>query len=137
VDVKKSLELMFKAATAGVFVLCVEHLARHFGRRRETEERVASKRTQARLRVRHQAHARRVIFSVEGTLDEFAARLLACSVAQVPASSTAVIDLTEATPIRGGALAVFARVFSAGRRVQLRGVGEDHSGLLAMPSLAA
>jgi hypothetical protein len=91
----------------------------------------------ARLRVRRQADVKRVIFAVEGTLDEFAARMLACSVAQVPASTTAVIDLTEAAPISGGALAVFARMFAAGRRVRLRGVGEEHYGLLALRALAA
>jgi len=91
----------------------------------------------ARLRVRRQAEVKRVIFAVEGTLDEFAARMLACSVAHVPASTTAVIDLTEAAPISDGALAVFARVFAAGRRVRLRGVGEEHYGLLALRALAA
>jgi hypothetical protein len=33
------------------------------------------------LRVRREADVKRVIFAVEGTLDEFAARMLACSVA--------------------------------------------------------
>jgi len=91
----------------------------------------------AGLRVRRQVDVKRVIFAVEGTLDEFAARMLACSVAQVPASMTAVIDLTEAAPISGGSLAVFARMFAAGRRVRLLGVGEEHYGLLALRALAA
>jgi hypothetical protein len=132
---KGSLDLVLKAVTAAAFVLGVEVLVRGFRRKHPIEKRAPSK--HARLRVRRQADSRRVIFAVEGTLDEFAARLLACSVAQVPASSTAVIDLSKATPICGGALAVFARMFTAGRRVRLCGLGEDHYGLLALPALAA
>jgi hypothetical protein len=132
---KGSLDLVLKAVTAAAFVLGVEVLVRAFAG--STRSKSAPLPKHARLRVRRQADSRRVIFAVEGTLDEFAARLLACSVAQVPASSTAVIDLSKATPICGGALAVFARMFTAGRRVRLRGLGEDHYGLLALPALAA
>ncbi len=131
---KRSLHLVLQAATAAVFVLCIERLARRSRRENRMEKRSASR--HARLRVRRQAHSQRVIFAVEGTLDEFAARMLACSVEQVPASSTAVIDLSEATPIEGGALTAFSRIFTVGRRVRLRGLGEDHYGLLTLPLAA-
>ena len=85
-----------------------------------------------RFRVRQQLDARRVTFSIEGTLDEFAARLLAYSVAQVPRAATTILDLSAAAPIRGRALAVFARVFAAGRQVRLRGLGAGHEGLRAL-----
>ncbi|TMB27787.1 MAG: hypothetical protein E6J65_04705 [Deltaproteobacteria bacterium] len=125
---KRSFDLAVKAAAAAAFVLCVECFV--WRRRCRIEKHAVSPR--ARLRVRREADARRVIFSIEGTLDEFAARLLAYSVAQVPPSATAIIDLSAAAPIRGGALALFARVFAAGRRVRLRGLGEGHDGLLAL-----
>jgi len=131
---KRSLDFVLKAATAAVYVLCVERLARRWQRENRMDKRTPSR--HARLRVRRQAHSQRVIFAVEGTLDEFCARMLACSVEQVPASSTAVIDLSEATPIQGEALTAFSRIFAAGRRVRLRGLGEDHYGLLS-PSPAA
>jgi hypothetical protein len=132
---RASLDFVLKAATAAIFVLCIERLARRWRRENGMERRAASR--HARLRVRHQAHSRRVIFAVEGTLDEFGARMLACSVEQVPLSSTAVIDLSEATQIQGGALTAFSRIFAAGRRVRLRGLGQDHHHLLALPALAA
>jgi hypothetical protein len=127
---KWSLDLVVKAAAAAVFVLCVECFAWQGRRRDRVKEPAVSKR--ARLRVRRQADAGRVTFSVEGALDEFAARMLACSVAQVPPSATTIIDLSAAEPIRGGALAIFARVFAAGRRVRLRGLGRRHDGLLVL-----
>jgi len=126
---KWPFDFAFKAAAAAAFVLCVECLAWR-GRRDRVKESAVGK--GARLRVRRQADAKRVTFSIEGTLDEFAARMLACSVAQVPPSATTIIDLSAAAPIRGGALAVFARVFATGRRVRLRGLGERHDGLLAL-----
>jgi hypothetical protein len=131
---KRSLDFVVKAAIAVVFVLCIERLARRSQRENRMDKRTAS--PHARLRVRRQAHSKRVIFAVEGTLDEFGARMLVCSVEQVPASSTAVIDLSQATPIQGGALAAFSRIFAGGRRVRLRGVGEHHYGLLALPLAA-
>lgn len=131
---KRSVDFVLKAAAAVIFVLCIERLARRWRRENRMERRDASR--HARLRVRHQAHSRRVIFAVVGTLDEFGARMLACSVEQVPASSTAVIDLSEATPIEGGALTAFSRIFTVGRRVRLRGLGEDHYGLLTLPLAA-
>jgi len=131
---KRSVDFVLKAAAAVIFVLCIERLARRWRRENRMERRDASR--HARLRVRHQAHSRRVIFAVVGTLDEFGARMLACSVEQVPASSTAVIDLSEATPIHGGALTAFSRIFAAGRRVRLRGLGQDHYGLLNLPLAA-
>ncbi len=126
---KWPIDLAFKAAAAAAFVFCVECLAWD-GRRHRVKERAVSK--GARLRVRRQADAGRVTFTVEGTLDEFSARMLACSVAQVPASATAIIDLSAAAPIRGEALAVFARIFAAGRRVRLRGMDRSHQGLVAL-----
>ena len=131
---RRLLDFVLKAAVAAVFVLCIERLARRSRRENQMEKRVPSR--QARLRVRRQAHSRRVIFTVEGTLDGFGARMLACSVEQVPASSTAVIDLTEATPIEGEALALLPRIFSAGPRVRFRGRAEDHYGLLTLPLAA-
>ena len=126
---KWPIDLALKAAAAAAFVFCVECLA-WGGRRHRVKERAISK--GALLRVRRQAGAGRVTFTVEGTLDEFSARMLACSVAQVPASATAIIDLSAAAPIRGGALAVFARIFAAGRRVRLRGMDRSHQGLVAL-----
>jgi len=121
----KPFDFAFKAAAAAAFLLCVECLAWR-GRRDRVKEPAVAK--GARLRVRRQADAGRVTFSIEGTLDEFAARMLAYSVAQVPPSATTIIDLSAAAPIRGGALAVFA----AGRRVRLRGLGKRHDGLFAL-----
>src|SRR5438128_11518806 len=74
----------------------------------------------------------RVVSYIECQLDELSAQLLAFSVAQLPPSASAIIVLSAAAPIRGGALALFARVFAAGRRVRLRGLGEGHDGLLAV-----
>jgi hypothetical protein len=122
---RRLLDLVFEAGAIAVFVLCIERLARHWRRKKPMERR--ADRRQGRLRVRHQAHVRRVIFAVEGTLDEFGARMLACSIERVPASSTAVIDLSQATPIEGRALAVFSRIFSAGRPVRVRGLVREPS----------
>jgi hypothetical protein len=131
---RRWLDLVLKAAIAAVFVLCIERLARRWRRENRMERRASSR--HARLRVRRQAHSKRVIFAVEGTLDEFGARMLVCSVEQVPASSTAVIDLSQATPIQGGALTAFSRIFTGGRRVRFRGLGDDHYGLLTLPLAA-
>jgi len=76
----------------------------------------------------------RATVAIEGTLDEFTARLLAYSVAQFPGAAAVVLDLSSAGPIRGKALAVVARVFGAGRQVRVRGFGEGHEGLLALSS---
>jgi hypothetical protein len=131
---KRSFDFVVKAASAAVFVFCTELWARR-GRREDRSDNRAVP-SASRLRVRRQAHSRRVIFAVEGTLDQFGTRMLAFSVEQVPVSSTAVIDLSEATPIAGDALAVFSRIFAAGRRVRLRGLSEDHHGLLSLPGIS-
>jgi hypothetical protein len=85
-----------------------------------------------RFRVRRQIDAGCVTFRIEGALDEFAARLLAYTVALVPRATTAIVDLSAAAPIRGPALVVFARIFAAGRQVRLRGLGKGHEGLRAL-----
>jgi hypothetical protein len=131
---KQSFDFVVKAASAAVFVFCTELWARRSRREDRGDNQAVP--SQARLRVRRQPHSRRVIFAVEGTLDQFGTRMLAFSVEQVPVSSMAVIDLSEATPIAGDALAVFSRIFAAGRRVRLRGLGEDHHGLLSLPGIS-
>ena len=125
---KRSFEFVLKAVVAAAFVLCVEWFVRR--RRRRVAAPEAPPR--ARLRIRRESGAGRVVFTIEGALDELGARLLALSVASIPASSVAVIDLDAADPIRGGNLAIFARVFAAGRRVLLRGLREHHEGLIAL-----
>jgi len=130
VTTKRALDFVVKAVAAAAFVVCVEWLLRRRQRKNRSERVAASPR--ARLRVRHGTDRGRVTFAIEGTLDEFVARLLACSVAQVPPSATMILDLSAAGPIRGRALAVFARVFAAGRQVRLRGLGEGHHGLLVL-----
>jgi hypothetical protein len=42
-----------------------------------------------------------------------------------------IVDLSAAGPIRGQAPSIVSRPF-AGRRIRLRGVGEDNLGLLAL-----
>jgi hypothetical protein len=129
---KRVMDLLLGAAGAAAFVACVEFFVRRSGGgKNRIEPRVAP--STARLRVRH-AHTRaRVTFSIEGDLDELAARLLACSVAQAPPSATAILDLRAAGPIRGKALAVLARLFAARREIRLHGADHRHAGLLAVP----
>src|SRR5712691_4872172 len=74
----------------------------------------------------------RATVAIEGTLDEFTARLLAYSVAQFPGAAAIVLDLSSAGPIRGKALVVVA----AGRQVRVRGFGDGHEGSLALSSRA-
>jgi len=125
---KRSLDFLLKALVAAAFVVCVEWFARRRARRKPLPAPPA----RGRVRIRRESQTARVIFSIEGSLDELGARLLASSVAMVPSSMVAVIDLDAAEPIRGGSLSIFARVFAAGRRVSLRGLREHHTGLLAL-----
>ncbi|OLC11057.1 MAG: hypothetical protein AUH41_01610 [Gemmatimonadetes bacterium 13_1_40CM_66_11] len=81
VTTKRALDFVVKAVAAAAFVVCVEWLLRRRQRKNRSERVAASPR--ARLRVRHGTDRGRVTFAIEGTLDEFVARLLACSVAQV------------------------------------------------------
>ncbi len=127
---KRALDLVVKAAVTAAFVVCVELFC--WWRRRGNRSEKLAVSPPARLRARHGIDRGRVTFTIEGTLDEFAARLLAYSVAQVPLSATTILDLSAAGPIRGRALAVFARVFAAGRQVRLHGLGEGNVGLLAL-----
>ena len=124
------LRQVIRAAVVAAFVVCVECVLLRRRRGKRIEKRQVT--PPARLRVRHAIDRRRVTFSIEGTLDEFAARMLACSVAQLPLSATTILDLSVAGPIRGRPLAVVARVFAGGRQVRLRGLGEGHDGLLAL-----
>jgi hypothetical protein len=125
----RAIDLAIRAAAAVVFVVCVEWF--FWRRRRNRVERPASL-PPARLRVRGGLDRARVTFTIEGHLDEFTARLLACSIAQLPRAAAITIDLSVAGPIRGKPLAVVARAFVAGRQVRLRGLGEGHEGLLAL-----
>jgi hypothetical protein len=127
-DVKRALGHLIKGAVVAAFVVCVECL---MWRRRRAKRSEKCAVPAARLRVRRGVD-RHVTFGIEGTLDPFAARMLACSVAQVPLSATLILDLSAAGPIRGAPLAIVARIFAAGRRVHLRGPGEGHEGLLAL-----
>ncbi len=127
---RRVIDLAAKAAVAAAFVCSVELFSWRKRRVKPAEER-PPRSPACRLRVRRGAERAHAVFAVEGTLDEFAARLLAWSVAQVPPSATVILDLAAAGPIRGGALAICARVFSGGRQVHLRGAGEGHAGLVA------
>lgn len=126
---KRSLDFLLKALVAAAFVICVEWFVR---RRAGRKAPLPAPPPRGRVRIRRESQTARVIFSIEGALDELGARLLASSVAMVPSSMVAVIDLDAAEPIRGGILSIFARVFAAGRRVSLRGLREHHTGLLAL-----
>src|SRR5262245_46478463 len=126
---KRPLNLVAKVAVAAAFVVFVEY-CRWMRRRNRTDRLVLS--PPARLRVRQGADRRRVTFAIEGTLDQFAARMLACRVGQLPRPATTIVDLSAAGPIQGEALAIFARLFAAGRQVRLRGLSELHGGLLTL-----
>jgi len=127
---KRAIDLAIKTAAAMLFVVCVEV----YCWRRRSKGRSPKPVTPppARLRVRTGIDRARATFAIEGALDEFTARLLAFSVAQLPSTVTIVLDLSLAGPVRGEALAVVARVFAARRQIRLRGLGEGHLGLLAL-----
>jgi hypothetical protein len=127
---KRVINLAITAAVAMVLVVCVEVFC--WRRRSEGRSHKPVSRPPARLRVRTGMDRARATFAIVGALDEFTARLLACSVAQLPSAAPIVIDLSLAGPIRGKALAVLARVFAARRQIRLRGLGEGHEGLLAL-----
>jgi len=127
---KRAIDLMVKATTVAAFVAFVESLCRRPRRANPLEESTVP--APAKLRVRRGIDSRRVMFSIEGTLDEFTARMLACCVSQVPLPATIVVDLSEAGPIQGRALALFERAFASGHQVRLRGIGKDHAGLLPL-----
>jgi len=128
---KRAIDALANVAVVAAFVGFVEFCCRR--QRRPDRAHEDANPAPAKLRVRRGIDPRRVMFSIEGTVDEFTARMLACCVSQVPLqASTIVIDLSAAGPIRGKALTVFARVFASGHQVRLRGLGEDHTGLLAL-----
>jgi hypothetical protein len=131
---KRVIDLAIEAAAAMLFVVCVELFC--WGRRSKDRSNKPVSSPPARLRVRTGLDRARATFAIEGALDEFTARLLACSVAQLPSAVTIVLDLSLAGPIRGKALTVVARVFAAGRQIRLRGLGEGHEGLLVLSSRA-
>ena len=86
-------------------------------------------RASARLRARRGVDGGHATFAIEGALDEFSARLLACSIAQAPGTAPVILDLTVAEPIEGRPFDIFAGVFAAGRPIRLRGLGDDHAKL--------
>ena len=129
---RRAVDLAIKAVVALVFVVCVELFCWRLRRRARGDRPAPS--PPARLRTRTGAGRAQATIAIEGTLDEFTARLLACSVAQLPGAAPIVLDLSSAGPIRGKALVVVARVFAAGRQVRVRGFGEGHEGLLMLSS---
>ena len=131
---RRTIDLAIKAVVAFMFVVCVECFCWRLRRKPRSERPPALAR--ARLRMRSGIGRAHATIAIEGTLDEFTARLLACSVAQFPGAATIVLDLSSAGPIRGKAFAVVARVFAAGRQVRVRGFGDGHEGLLALSSRA-
>ena len=131
---KRVIVLPIKPAAAMLFVVCVELFCWRRRSKGRSDKPVSP--PPARLRVRTGIDRARATFAIEGALDEFMARLLACSVAQLPSTATIVLDLSLAGPIRGKALAVVARVVAARRQIRLRGLGEGHEGLLALSSRA-
>ena len=127
---KRAIDLTVKVAIVAAFIGVVEFCFRRRRRTNPVEESAIP--APPKLRVRRGIDPRRVMFSIEGTLDEFTARMLACCVSQVPLPATIVVDLSEAGPIRGRALALFARTFASGHQVRLRGLGKNHAGLLPL-----
>jgi hypothetical protein len=127
---KRVFELLLQAAIVVAFVVCVELFLRRRRRRKRMPELPVSITPPARLRVRHGGDRARVTFGIEGNLDEFSARMLACSVAQLRHSTTAILDLSEAGPISGRALSIFEGILAASRRIQVRGLRKDHVGLV-------
>jgi len=126
---KRAVHAVLSAAVAVAFVVCVEFLFMRWRRRRAQIERVAVA-APARLRVRRAADGLRATFSIEGVLDDFSARLLACAVAQTPTAATVVFDLSVAGPIRDNPLGIFTSACASKGRVRLRGLNDGHAGLL-------
>lgn len=129
---RRGIDALANVAIVAAFVAFVEFCCRRRRRPDRIEEDSNPDPAPARLRVRRGIDPKRVMFSIEGTLDEFTARMLACCVSQVPLPATIVVDLSEAGPIRGRALALFTRTFASGHQVRLRGLGKDHAGLLPL-----
>ncbi len=96
---KRALDAVLAAPAAAAFVACVELLLMRSRRGRSRIEKIPVP-APARLRVRRGTDGARATFAIEGVLDEFSARLLACAVAQTPAGATVVFDLNLAGPIR-------------------------------------
>ena len=81
------------------------------------------------LYVRHETTTDRMIVRLDGTVDEFRARLLVSTI-EASAASTIVIDLGRADFSSDAAQASFARLFLSGRHIFLRGLGPRHDALL-------
>ena len=126
---KRALDAILAAPAAAAFVACVELLLMRSRRGRSRIEKIPVP-APARLRVRRGTDGARAIFAIEGVLDEFSARLLACAVAQTPAGATVVLDLILAGPIRDSPVGIVASACTAARRVHLRGLREGHAGLV-------
>jgi hypothetical protein len=126
---KRAIEAVLTAAVAVAFVACVEFVLMMWRRRRRHVEKVAVV-VPAQLQVRRATDGVRATFAVDGVLDAFSARLLACAVAQTPPAATVVLDLSVAGPIQDNLAGILANACASRRRVQLRGLNEVHAGLL-------
>lgn len=126
---KRALDAVLAAPAAAAFVACVELFLMRSRRGRSRIEKIPVP-APARLRVRRGTDGARATFAIEGVLDEFSARLLACAVAQTPAGATVVFDLILAGPIRDSPVGIVASACTAARRVHLRGLREGHAGLV-------
>ncbi len=118
---KRALDAVLAAPAAAAFVACVELFLMRSRRGRSRIDKVPVP-APARLRVRRGTDGARATFAIEGVLDEFSARLLACAVAQTPAGATVVFDLNLAGPIRDSPVGIVASACTAARRVHLRGL---------------
>ena len=92
---KRALDAVLAAPAAAAFVACVELLLMRSRRGRSRIEKIPVP-APARLRVRRGTDGARATFAIEGVLDEFSARLLACAVVQAPPGATVVFDLSVA-----------------------------------------
>ena len=126
---KRALDAVLAAPAAAAFVACVELLLMRSRRGRSPIEKIPVP-APARLRVRRGTDGARVTFAIEGVLDDFSARLLACAVVQAPPGATVVFDLSVAGPIRDNPVGLLASACISGRQVQLRGLNGGHAGLL-------
>jgi hypothetical protein len=115
---KRALDAVLAGPAAAAFVACVELLLMRS--RGPQPHREDSGPAPARLRVRRGTDGARATFAIEGVLDEFSARFLACAVAQTPAGATVVFDLNLAGPIRDSPVGIVASACTAARRVHLR-----------------
>ena len=82
---RRAIDLAIQAVVAFVFVVCVECLCWRLRRNVRSERPVSS--PPAWLRTRSVADRAHATIAVEGILDEFTARLLAYSVAQLPSGA--------------------------------------------------